>query len=137
MSENGRSRQGGTKQSQVRDELLGMVEELAVGDAIPSERRLASHLGVSRPTLRAVVDDLVREGLLRRRHGSGTYVAEPKIALPLTMTSFTEDMRRRGMRPGSRVRSFETVPAGARVGQRLHVSPAARVLALARLPLAA
>ena len=60
-----------------------------------------------RPTLRAVIDELVREGLLLRRHGSGTYVAEPKIALPLTMTSFSEDMTRRGMRPSSRVVAFE------------------------------
>ena len=48
-----------------------------------------------------MIDELVREGLLRRRHGSGTYVSEPKIALPLTMTSFTEDMARRGMRPAA------------------------------------
>src|SRR5919107_5757845 len=136
MSENGRSRQGGTKQSQVRDELLGMVEELAVGDAIPSERRLASDLGVSRPTLRAVVDDLVREGLLLRRHGSGTYVAEPKIALPLTMTSFSEDMARRGMRPSSRVVAFELTSAGAKLGQRLQISPVEEVWVITRLRLA-
>jgi GntR family transcriptional regulator len=132
VSENGR----GTKQSQVRDELLGMVEDLAVGDAIPSERRLASELGVSRPTLRAVVDELVREGLLRRRHGSGTYVAEPKIALPLTMTSFTEDMARRGMRAGSRVLSFERISAGAKLGQRLRISPVDDVWAIRRLRMA-
>ena len=91
----------GSKQALVRDEILGMLDELQVGDALPSERRLASDLGVSRPTLRAVIDELVREGLLLRRHGSGTYVAEPKIALPLTMTSFSEDMARRGMRPAA------------------------------------
>ena len=94
-----------SKQALVRDEILGMlVDELQVGDALPSERRLARELGVSRPTLRAVIDELVREGLLLRRHGSGTYVAEPKIALPLTMTSFSEDMARRGMRPSSQRR---------------------------------
>jgi GntR family transcriptional regulator len=136
VSENGRTRPGGSKQSQVRDELLGMVEELAVGDAIPSERRLAADLGVSRPTLRAVVDELVREGLLRRRHGSGTYVAEPKIALPLTMTSFTEDMARRGMRAGSRVLSFERISAGAKLGQRLRISPVDDVWAIRRLRMA-
>ena len=91
----------------MRDEILGMLDELQVGDALPSERRLAQDLEVSRPTLRAVIDELVREGLLLRRHGSGTYVAEPKIALPLTMTSFSEDMARRGMRPASRVVAFE------------------------------
>jgi GntR family transcriptional regulator len=136
VDNNGRLRPAGSKQSQVRDELLALLDELAVGDAIPPERRLASDLGVSRPTLRAVIDELVREGLLRRRHGSGTYVSEPKIALPLTMTSFSEDMARRGMRPSSEVLSFETISAGAKLGQRLRVSPVDEVWAIRRLRLA-
>src|SRR3954463_12670649 len=126
----------GSKQALVRDEILGMLDELRVGDALPSERRLASDLGVSRPTLRAVIDELVREGLLLRRHGSGTYVAEPKIALPLTMTSFSEDMARRGMRPSSQVLTFEAISAGAKLGQRLRISPAEPVWAIRRLRLA-
>jgi len=120
----------------VRDEILGMLDELQVGDALPSERRLAQDLKVSRPTLRAVIDELVREGLLLRRHGSGTYVAEPKIALPLTMTSFSEDMARRGMRPSSRVVGFEVQSAGAKLGQRLQISPVDEVWVITRLRLA-
>lgn len=126
----------GSKQALVRDEILGRLDDLQVGDALPSERRLATELGVSRPTLRAVIDELVREGLLLRRHGSGTYVAEPKIALPLTMTSFSEDMTRRGMRPGSRVVAFELQAAGAKLGQRLQVSPVDEVWVITRLRLA-
>ena len=126
----------GSKQALVRDEILGMLDELQVGDALPSERRLATDLGVSRPTLRAVIDELVREGLLLRRHGSGTYVAEPKIALPLTMTSFSEDMARRGMRPGSRVVAFDCLAAGAKLGQRLQISPVEEVWVITRLRLA-
>src|SRR5919112_3668686 len=136
VDNNGRLRPAGSKQSQVRDELLALLDELAVGDAIPPERRLASDLGVSRPTLRGAIDELVREGLLRRRHGSGTYVSEPKIALPLTMTSFTEDMARRGMRAGSRVLSFERISAGAKLGQRLRISPVDDVWAIRRLRMA-
>jgi GntR family transcriptional regulator len=126
-------RLGATKQAVVRDELLAMLERLAVGDSIPPERRLAVDLGVSRPTLRAAIDDLVREGLLERRHGSGTYVTKPKLAVPLTMTSFSEDMARRGMRATSRILSFETITAGAKLGSRLRVSPMDRVYAIRRL----
>jgi GntR family transcriptional regulator len=129
---NGRS----SKQALVRDQVLTMLDELTVGDALPSERKLSSDLEVSRPTLRAVLDELVREGLLLRRHGSGTYVAEPKIALPLTMTSFSEDMSRRGMIPSSRVVSFEVTTAGAKLGQRLHLSPVEEVWVITRLRLA-
>jgi GntR family transcriptional regulator len=50
---NGADRPTGGKSGFVRDELLTMVEDLEVGDAIPAERKLAGDLGVSRPTLRA------------------------------------------------------------------------------------
>ena len=103
-----------SKHALVRDAILSMLDELDVGDALPSERRLARQpRRVAGPTLRAVIDELVREGLLLRRHGSGTYVAEPKIALPLMMTSFSEDMARRGMQPSSRVVSFDVDHAPA------------------------
>ncbi|MEO3823898.1 GntR family transcriptional regulator [Actinomadura sp. B10D3] len=125
-----------TKRQAVRRELLVMMDGLDVGDALPSERRLAEELGVSRPTLRQAIDGLVADGLLDRRHGSGTYVAEPRIAVSLTMTSFTEDMLRRGMKPGGRVLSFRTEPAGARIGRRLSLSPAEEVFTIRRLRLA-
>ena len=109
---NNETTQTGTKQSEVRNRVLDLIEQLGVGDAIPSERQLTSDLSVSRLTVRAALDELVREGLLVRRHGSGTFVSEPKIAQELTMTSFTEDMRRRGMVPGSRTLDIHVTPAG-------------------------
>ncbi|MDL4776529.1 MULTISPECIES: GntR family transcriptional regulator [Thermomonosporaceae] len=136
MLSSGEPANGSTKRQVVRRELLAMLDELGVGDALSSERRLAEELGVSRPTLRAAIDGLVNDGLLERRHGSGTYVAEPRIAVPLTMTSFTEDMRRRGMRPDGRVLSFRTETAGARIGRRLALSPVEEVFTIRRLRLA-
>src|SRR5215813_10626467 len=125
-----------TKQSEARERVLDLIEQLAVGDAIPSERQLSTNLGVSRLTVRAALDDLVREGLLIRRRGSGTFVSEPKIAQELTMTSFTEDMRRRGMVPASRTLGLRVAPAGAHLGRLLHVSPSEPVVVITRLRLA-
>ncbi|GGQ31923.1 GntR family transcriptional regulator [Actinomadura coerulea] len=136
MPSAGEPRSASTKRQAVRRELLAMLDGLDVGDALPSERRLAEELGVSRPTLRQAIDGLVTEGLLDRRHGSGTYVAEPRIAVSLTMTSFTEDMIRRGMKPGGRVLSFRTETAGARIGRRLALSPVEEVFTIRRLRLA-
>src|ERR671915_1750426 len=125
-----------TKQSETRDRVLDLIERLGVGDAIPSERLLSADLGVSRLTVRAALDDLVREGYLVRRRGSGTFVSEPKIAQELTLTSFTEDMRRRGLRPASRTLELKIVPAGARLGRVLHVSPSEPVVVAKRLRVA-
>ena len=125
-----------TKQEQIRQQVVGLIQELGVGEAIPSERKLAIDLGVSRLTLRAALDELVRDGYLVRRHGSGTFVSEPKIAQQLTLTSFSEDMRRRGMRPASRTLELKVVPAGARLGRFLHVSPSEPVVVAKRLRLA-
>ncbi len=75
------------------------------GDALPAERDIADAAAISRVTVRKAIDDLVEQGLLVRRRGSGTFVTKPvpKMQQPLTrLTSFTEDMRRRGMVAGSR-----------------------------------
>lgn len=125
-----------TKQSLTRQQVLDLIERLGVGTAIPSERQLSADLGVSRLTLRAALDDLAREGYLVRRRGSGTYVQQPKISQELTITSFSEDMRKRGMAPGSRTLSIDTILAGARLGRFLQVSPGEKILQIKRLRLA-
>jgi GntR family transcriptional regulator len=125
-----------TKQRETRDRVLELIEALGIGEAIPSERQLTADLGVSRLTVRAALDELVRDGYLVRRRGSGTFVSEPKIAQELTMTSFTEDMQRRGMSPASRTLELKIVPAGAQLGRLLHVSPSEPVMVAKRLRLA-
>jgi GntR family transcriptional regulator len=125
-----------TKTAQTRERVLDIINGLELGEAIPSERQLSTDLGVSRLTVRAALDDLVREGHLSRRRGAGTFVTEPKIAQELTMTSFTDDMRRRGLAPASRTLELKVVPAGARLGRVLHVSPGEPIVAAKRLRLA-
>ena len=125
-----------TKQSAARQQVLELIERLGVGTAIPSERQLSADLGVSRLTVRAALDDLAREGYLVRRRGSGTYVQQPKISQQLTMTSFSEDMRRRGMVPSSTTLSLTRQLAGPRLGRFLNVSPGDEVVVVKRLRLA-
>jgi len=124
------------KQNEARERVLDLIEQLSIGDAIPSERQLSADLRMSRLTVRAALDDLVRDGLLVRRRGSGTFVGEPKIAQELTMTSFSEDMRRRGMVPANRTLGIVVVQAGAHLGRLLMVSPSEPVVVFKRLRLA-
>jgi GntR family transcriptional regulator len=126
-----------SKQRETRERVLELIESLSVGDAIPSERQLGVDLGVSRLTARAALDDLVREGYLVRRRGAGTFVAEPKVPKGgIDITSFSEDMRARGLTPASRTIELRSIPAGARLGRILHVSPSEPVVAAKRLRLA-
>lgn len=82
--------------------------EYQVGEAIPSERDLSNRFNVSRMTVRQAITNLVSNGMLFREKGRGTFVSTPKLEQPLNgLTSFTEDMRARGMTPSSKIIKFE------------------------------
>lgn len=123
------------KRERVRDALLELIEARRPGDAVPSERALCARLGVSRPTVRAAVDELVVAGLLVREHGRGMFVAAEKITQELVAEHGALTVpQARGVWT-SRVLELRTLPAGARVGRRLRVSPAATIRYAARLRL--
>jgi GntR family transcriptional regulator len=70
------------------------------GNALPSERDLSEMTGMSRVTIRKAIEQLIDEGLLFRKQGSGTFVA-PRIEAPgSTLSGFSDDARRRGQNPG-------------------------------------
>jgi GntR family transcriptional regulator len=107
-----------------------------VDQALPSERLLSEQLDVSRVTARKAIDQLVEQGLVVRRRGSGNYVA-PRIEQPLSnLSSFSEQLRQRGYKPGSQWLSRSLVIAGAEDQLSLGLSPNARVARLERLRLA-
>ncbi|MEW9612449.1 GntR family transcriptional regulator [Shinella sp. S4-D37] len=70
------------------------------GGVIPSERVLSLELNLSRVTVRKAIDGLVSDGFLDRRHGAKTVVSSRLEKSLATMTSFSEDMRSRGLEPG-------------------------------------
>ncbi len=75
--------------------------DIRTGDALPAERDLAEAIGVSRVTVRKSLDVLLREGLLSRRHGSGTYIAPRIVQAAALLDGFSADMARRGRAAGS------------------------------------
>ncbi|MFF4550139.1 GntR family transcriptional regulator [Streptomyces sp. NPDC001435] len=123
------------KRERVRDHILELIESLNPGDAIPSERSLCAALHVSRPTLRAAAGELVAAGLLVREHGRGMFVAPEKITQELISDQHAAVLPRASGTWSSRLLEFTTIAAGARVGRKLHVSPAADIVYVARLRL--
>ena len=134
-----RDRSGLPLYVQVKRGLLELIERGALqsGQRIPSERQLAQQLGISRMTVRQALLELVQEAVLMRRHGRGTFVADRKIEQGLLeLSSFSEDMRRRGMQPGARLLEMHVQQADPRVQRALGLESDLRVLVLRRLRLA-
>lgn len=115
------------KIGEVRARLLDLVDLMPEGSPLPPERELAVRWQVARMTLRRAMDDLVLQDLLVRRQGSGTFTSRPKVSRRLAMTSFSEEMRLRGMRPSSRTLELRR-RRGDRARCRLLRIPAGQVV---------
>lgn len=109
---------------------------LRQGDALPSERDIAGRLDVSRVTIRKAFAELVGDGVLVQRRGSGTFVGSSgqRIEQPLSrLTSFTEDMKLRGLTTESTWIERSVGLPTPEEALRLSISPADRVCRFHRL----
>ena len=121
------------KHQQLRELLIGLV---VPGQAIPSERELMATHGVSRATVRKAIDGLVADGLLQRTHGLGTFAVRPRLETRLHLASFSQDMRRRGRSPSTRLLSVALAEPPAEVAAGLGLEPGAQAWRVVRIRLA-
>ncbi|MBE2999366.1 GntR family transcriptional regulator [Nocardiopsis sp. HNM0947] len=105
----------------VRILLTELVDGLEEGQTLPTERDLTERFGAARETVRQALRDLLLEGRLRRR-GRGTVVAGPKLAQPLSLASYTEGVRRQGLRPGRTLVDLRSWPCPAALAEELDLS---------------
>jgi len=106
-------------------------------DQIPTESDLAQTYEVSKITVPQALRELADSGYVRREQGRGTFVAGARLEQgPRELTSFTEEMRRYGLRSASRVLESGVISAEGEVAEKLLVPPEDKVFVLKRLRLA-
>lgn len=121
----------------IEQALRDRIAKLHPGDALPSDAMLCDEFGVSRMTARNAVQRLAQEGLVLRIPGRGTFVAEPPVHRQAgNLLRFSEEMRRRGKQPSSRVLERRLRPASDAEAGRLGLRPGDAVAEVRRLRLA-
>lgn len=108
---------------------------LQPGDPFENEMALAGRLGLSRPTIRRAIQDLVAQGLLLRRRGLGTTVANRQIHRRAELTSLYDDLQRDGATPTTTVLDLCSGRNEA-AAIALGVEPSTELLSITRLRLA-
>ena len=110
---------------------------ITAGAALPPEHVLAARFGVSRMTMRQANDVLEREGLIERQRGRGTFAVQDRLMKQEQETrSFSEEIKRRGGVPSSRLVSFKTVEASAIVAAGFGIAAGDAVYVIDRVRLA-
>jgi GntR family transcriptional regulator len=117
----------------VRDHVLGLISGLAPHEKLPTERELAEALDVSRVTVRRVMSALTAENVVYRIQGSGTFVRPHRITKAMELTSFSEDMRSRGLVPGSVGIEVNEEAADAELAAILELTPGTAVMSIRRV----
>jgi GntR family transcriptional regulator len=133
LTEQGRARE--PKYFSVKRHLLDLIASMPPGSMVPTERVLTIELETSRTTVRRALAELVGEGRLVRRQGSGTYVAEPKIRWPLQMTSFTEQASEYGYRTSTRLLEAARTRVDGDTAERLGIRSGGAAFVIERLRL--
>lgn len=125
--------EGLTKGEHILQVLEAFAQESAPGALLPSERSLAEHFRVSRMTARGAIDALEKRGYARRVAGRGTFVDNPRITHSEVFRSFSDDMRSRGLEPGTTRYRMSVRQATHDVARGLGVEPGSATLRIERV----
>ena len=117
--------------------LRGIVLSGSAGELLPSEIEIANRFSVSRMTARQSVMNLMREGLVERKRGAGTFISDKPIhRREGVLYSFTEDMKRRGMKATSILISTKNETPTAIEVKALGLRSGEKILVINRIRLA-
>src|SRR5947209_6606066 len=107
--------------------------QLGPGARLDNEISLADQFGLSRPTMRRAIQELVDKGMLVRKRGVGTQVVHGQVTRPVELTSLYDDLARGQQQPTTTLLANEIVSASEKVAGFLAVPVGSEVLRLRRL----
>jgi GntR family transcriptional regulator len=124
---------------QIHDNLLELIDSslLQVDDALPSERLLSEYYGVNRMTVRQAIDALVQKGILVKKQGAGTFVANRRHMPSFTPTvmGFSQRIRESGSQPSSKLLGRELIIPNPVLAHRLKLEAHEKLIMIKRLRL--
>ncbi len=102
---------------------------------IPPEVELSEHFGISRPTARQAINELVVEGYLYRVKGKGTFIAKPKIKQDFlhVLDNFNNEMKKKGLTPSTKVLDLKIIKSDEKVSTALNIALGSDVIQLIRV----
>ncbi|MGN0405680.1 MAG: GntR family transcriptional regulator [Bariatricus sp.] len=118
--------------TQVKEELQKYIRQLdlTASNKLPREEALAEMLGVSRITLRSVLDDMAAEGIIFRRQGRGTFVNPVFFEMNVSFNPvmhFSDMIRNSGYDPKTEIVYLGSESAGEEVAGKLKIAPGSPV----------
>jgi len=121
---------------QIAERLISQIESggLSPDEQLPPERDFSNKIGVNRMTLRRALQVLESQGLIVRKHGIGTFIAEPKIDRQMDVVyRFTSGIQNRGLTPGAEIISVEKILAEPTLAKDLALPVSSPVHSIIRL----
>lgn len=124
------------KHVEIRRALEARIEELSPGDLLPQERDLAHEFDASRATVRQALRSLIGDGLVYSVRGRGTFVADRAVSIGQRLSSFSEDMRSRGLEPSARLLEATEIAPSPSIQRALNLRQSEETFRIKRLRLA-
>lgn len=122
---------------QIKQGILQAIQEgaLKVEDMIPTEEELCEICGISRPTIRQALGELVTEGYLYRLKGKGTFVSKTKIDAKFLnkLQGFNQEMFEKGLKPSTKVINFFRVPGREDINAKMKLEATEPLFYLERI----
>jgi len=123
---------------QLMNILIDQIENhMKENDKLDSEREICKKYSLSRTTVREALDELEKNKYIYKVQGKGNFIS-PKVVEQdlIKVSSFTEEMKKHGKNPTSRLLNFEVIEASTKIAGKLKIEENELVFKISRIRIA-